>query len=510
MLDSSRSRPQDPSQQDDASDHVRLLAPVIVLVLGFTAIPVELRRFDPATLTLGLNTADLVRNVILYVPVGVVLTRLGLWRGVTIAALLSLFAESCQVFMMHRVPSPFDLAMNVVGAMIGLLVGSRCRVQLPSVRVNAWTGWLSLLAALTVLAALAPLAARAVVAIKARMERDNLSVNCRGATLPGSIEAHWTFDEIANGAIHDSSGNGLDGTLVGDPVLAEGIHGMAVRLDGETTYVDFGHPVDLRLMGSMTISAWINSRSFPRDDAAIVSTVSPGYQLDTTIDCGTRTIGFKFADSCGDVMVRYGATELRRDTWYHVGGVYDADARTMHVYLNGHLDDGILGGPVPAGQRTSSQPVCVGKRPDLPGYEFAGLIDDVQIYSRALKQVEIENAMNGVEIDSPATGKSAHAPAGEILEKRLKAHADRCYQPTQARDTLVPGLMVAMGVLSAMACAGFWPRHRLPGLGVSLAVGLLLVPAAAITLPWYAQWMLPVLSLAGGASIAVSSVAAIR
>ncbi len=183
--------------------------------------------------------------------------------------------------------------------------------------------------------------------------------------MPGSLEAHWTFDETVAGVVYDSSGNGLDGTLIGRAVLADGIHGMAVPLDGENDYVDFGHPVDLRLMGSMTICAWINSTSFPRDDAAIVSTLNPGYQLDTTVDRGPRTIGFKLADPCGNGMIRYGATELVRDTWYHVAGVYDADARTLNVYLNGHLDDGFLLGPVAPAQRASSQPVCVGRRPDF-------------------------------------------------------------------------------------------------------------------------------------------------
>ena len=326
--------------------------------------------------------------------------------------------------------------------------------------------------------------------------------------MPGSLEAHWTFDEMVAGVFHDSSGNGLDGTLIGGTVLADGVHGMAVRVDGEKDYVDFGHPVDLRLMGSMTISAWINSTSFPIDDAAIVSTLSPGYQLDTTVDRGPRTIGFKLADPCGNAMARYGATELVRDTWYHVAGVYDADARTLNVYLNGHLDDGFLQGPVAPAQQASSQPVCVGRRADLRGYEFAGLIDDVRIYSRALTQVEIEKAMNGVRIGSHPAGKAAHALAGEILEKRLTGHADRCHQPTRAEDALVPGLMVAVGVLSALACAGFWPGHRLSILGVSLAVGLLLFPAAAITLPPYVPWMIPVLSLTGGASVAVSLVRA--
>jgi hypothetical protein len=104
---------QDRSQQKHDCDRVKLLLPVIVIVLGTTAIPVELRGFDSATLSLGYNVWDLVVNMILYVPVGVVLAMLGFWRAIMIATLLSLFAEGCQFFCMHRFASPIDLALNV-------------------------------------------------------------------------------------------------------------------------------------------------------------------------------------------------------------------------------------------------------------------------------------------------------------------------------------------------------------------------------------------------------------
>ncbi len=345
---------QDRPQEKHDGDRVRLLVPVIVLVLGYTAIPVELRPFDFATLSLDCNARDLVANLILYLPVGMVLVGLGFWPAVIIATLLSLFAETCQLFMMYRYPSPIDLVLNVAGTMIGLIVSSRWRIHVPTIKVNVLTAWLSLLVAVALLTTLTNRG------LRARPEWKGLSVNCRGATLPGSLEAHWTFDEMVDGVIHDSSGNGLNGKPMGGTALADGIHGMAVRMAVEQDYVDFGHPVGLRLMGSLTICAWINSSSFPIDDAAIVSTHDPGYQLDTTIDKGPRTIGFKLNDTCGNGMARYGATELVRDTWYHVAGVYDADARTMDVYLNGHLDNGIQEGLVAPAQLPSSQPVFVG------------------------------------------------------------------------------------------------------------------------------------------------------
>ena len=91
----------------------------------------------------------------------------------------------------------------------------------------------------------------------------------------------------------------------------------------------------------------------------------PGYQLDTTVDTGPRTIGFKIVDPCGNLMARYGATELIRDTWYHVAGVYDADTRALNVYLNGHPDNGFLLAPVAPAQQASSQSIFVGRRADF-------------------------------------------------------------------------------------------------------------------------------------------------
>lgn len=474
-----------------------LLVPVIMLVLGATAIPVKLRSLDLANLSLDCDVRDMVVNLILYIPVGMVLSMLSFWRAVGVATFLSLFAETCQFFAMYRHPSLYDLALNVAGAITGLLVSWRWRIPALAIKMNVWT------AGLSVLLALAALGCVAILLLNGPSDGNLLSVNCRGSTVPGTIEAHWTFDQITSSVSHDSSGNGLDGTLIGGAMLAGGIHGNAVRLDGKKDYVDLGNPVELQLMGSMTISAWINLTSFPRDDAAIVSN-TPSYQLDTTVDTGPRTIGFKLDGPCGNFMARYGVTALVLDTWYHVAGVYDADNRTLDVYLNGHLDNGSLIGPVDRVHGPSSYPVCVGRRADWRGFEFAGLIDDVRIDSRALTQMEIEKAMIGVEIGNRPAGKTAHKLAGEILEKRPPDRIHHC-QSTRDEDLIVPGLMVAVGVLMGLACAGFWPGHRLAIPIVNLTAGLLVAPTTATTLlPLYFVCMLPLLSLAGGASVAIS------
>jgi hypothetical protein len=253
----------------------------------------------------------------------------------------------------------------------------------------------------------------------------------------------------------------------------------------------------------MTISAWIKSTSFPQDDAAIVSSRSNGvgFQLDTTIDKGPRTIGFKLGSSCGTTMARYGATPLALDTWYYVTGVYDADAKTMDVYLNGKLDNGFLLGPVEGMQKSSRKNVYAGRRSDSDQFGFAGEIDDVRIYSLPLTKAEIAADMHG-SMQSSAPQRAAGGDHGSA-PSRQEDRKEECSWSADPDDAKIAGAAATLGVLAAIACAGlFRASGPLSCLIASLVAGLLFVPATASTLPGPTRWMMLLLSLAGGASVA--------
>jgi Concanavalin A-like lectin/glucanases superfamily len=212
-----------------------------------------------------------------------------------------------------------------------------------------------------------------------------------------NLSAGYAFDEGSGTTASDASGNNITGTLTNGATWGPGRYGTAVNLDGVSDYVNLGNPSALQITGSITISAWINARSFPPDDGVIVSKRSSsltGYQLDTTIDEGPRSIGFKLTNTSGEKMMRYGRTALQTNTWYHVTGVYNAAAHTMDVYLNGELDNGTLIGTVSGAQINSGQAVVIGRRSGNTGYEFAGSIDEVRIYARALTQAEIQADMS--------------------------------------------------------------------------------------------------------------------
>jgi hypothetical protein len=453
--------------------------PVIFLIIAAAAIPVELRPWGRATFGFSIGTDDVLANIAAFVVLGVVLADLGFRKAVVVGALISTCAEAGQCFMVHRDPSAIDVISNVTGTIIGAYISRRWNLPPPEIAVGKWRAALAAAGALVLLAGFWASASDAV--------------NPHGATSPGTLEAHWNFDESAGRLALDSSPHNLNGIFRNHTKRVPGVRGGAVFLDGAKDYIDFNHSSAFRLKGSMTITAWINSASFPKDDAAIVSQFRNqiGYQLDTTIDKQVRGIGFKLASSCGDLMARYGATAMVIGTWYHVAGVYNAEARTMDVYLNGAPDNGVLVGPVTGTQRSSRSSVYVGRRSDLDGFNFTGAIDDVRIYSFALTKDEV-----------------AADKAGQIIRRTSQPqlqNAATCGTLSEYEDSKIPAAVASIGVLIALAGAGFWPSGRSYAcLLLSLAVGLLLLPLMPSSLPTVTAWLMPLVSLAGGASVAVS------
>jgi glucose/arabinose dehydrogenase/chitodextrinase len=272
------------------------------------------------------------------------------------------------------------------------------------------------------------LAARARDAASNLATSPTVNVTVSNSSATGPV-AGYAFEEGSGTTAADATGHGLTGALNGASWTG-GKYGTAVLLDGNDDYVDLGNPSALQITGGLTISAWVYSSAFPGDDAAIVSKRGQnGFQLDTTVDRGPRTIAFKLTSSTGSPMFRYGTTPLQLDTWYHVTGVYNPAAGALQVYLNGQLDNGDLVGAITASQQDSPMNVNIGRRAS-GGFLTNGRIDDVRIYGRALSQAEIQADMNtplagGTSTDPTPPSVSLTAPAdGAQVSEIVNVSAD--------------------------------------------------------------------------------------
>jgi uncharacterized protein (TIGR03437 family) len=235
-----------------------------------------------------------------------------------------------------------------------------------------------------------------------------LTLQASSPTVPTGLIAAYGFDAGSGTTAADASGNGITGNIHDAAWTTSSKFGKALSFNGSSNYVDLGNPASLQITGSMTWSAWVMATGDPADDGQIVA---KGWQFKTSPDTGPHTFGVAVAPagSPSSLTQRYSKTVRALNTWYYVAGVYNASARTLDIYVNGVLDNGVLRGTVPAAQASSSRNVTIGMNSD--GYNFKGVIDEVRIYGRPLSQAEIQKDMTTAISTYSATPASVTAPA---------------------------------------------------------------------------------------------------
>ena len=197
------------------------------------------------------------------------------------------------------------------------------------------------------------------------------------------LRAQLLFSEGAGLATADSSGNGNNGTLMNGPVWCTGHADSALRFDGVDDYVDIGNAANLNPTNAITIAAWFNTS---------MTNVSQYIVGKDNLPTGTLQYflrvqaGGKLRMAVRTNVENYltSAPAINANTWYHITGVYDGTS--LRLYLNGQL----LGAPLAAAGAMANNGVNVriGTKQDglLP---FKGVLDEVEIYDRALSAPEV-------------------------------------------------------------------------------------------------------------------------
>jgi len=217
--------------------------------------------------------------------------------------------------------------------------------------------------------------------------------------LAGSVQAadpdlvaHWRFDETSGTTAVDASGNGHDGTFMGDPQWVSGKLGNALEFDGSGDYLDCGASPDFEIPVNITIACWIKVNVFDKSWQAIMTTSDSSWRVhrsSTTNNIAWGTSGLNPTDLTG-------TTDVSTGDWFHVGCVYDGAQKLL--YINGALD---ASSNSTGNITTSTMPVYIGENSGATGRFWDGLIDDIRIYKRALTETEILGVMTGGGAEYP-------------------------------------------------------------------------------------------------------------
>jgi len=220
----------------------------------------------------------------------------------------------------------------------------------------------------------------------------------------GDIEAdlvgHWKLD----GNTADSSGNGHDGEIFGEPKWVDGKIGGAMEIDGDDWIEVPGTSAAegfAALEGQVTWTAW-----FKTSNSGVINTLMAQGPAGAAHVQGNRSINI---EASGVIMIRahsVGALTSLNSTavvndgeWHHVAvtTAFETDGTndTMKVYIDGDLSIGYETTTININQHSGPAAdfiVTLGARGTTP---FNGLIDDVRIYDHVLSEVEILSAMAG-------------------------------------------------------------------------------------------------------------------
>lgn len=218
-----------------------------------------------------------------------------------------------------------------------------------------------------------------------------------------SLVAHWSLDEGADLVAQDSSPSGSsDGQLMNGPTWVNGMIGSALRFDGLNDYIEFGNPPSVQLNSSMTIALWVFAERLT-DYPTLISKNGGfgdvGWAL--ALENGYPTLKIGQPGEKSKTSTRTSSAQISLGHWHHIAGVYNAGQKTLSIYVDGVLSNGLLNGAVPSSQRNSGQNINVGRRTRYPDNiarrYFKGTLDDIRIYDRALSSDELEALGQGQE-----------------------------------------------------------------------------------------------------------------
>ncbi|MEN6578350.1 MAG: LamG-like jellyroll fold domain-containing protein, partial [Phycisphaerales bacterium] len=214
------------------------------------------------------------------------------------------------------------------------------------------------------------------------------------AGLDPDLIAWWAYDEGTGTVASDGSGNGNDGTLTNSPTWVEGQLNMALRMTGGS-YVSA--PFISLNSRSFTIALWMNP-VLTGGSAVIFSQSQTGatnqsmhYRLggDSSTDAPVRGVRMGFYSNDLDSP----AGIFQDNTWYHVVFYYDYENKVRRIYVNGEqVSQGTSVDPY-LGTSGNTQ---VGRWDADTAQTYTGIVDDVQIYHRALSDAQIKKIMKGL------------------------------------------------------------------------------------------------------------------
>jgi hypothetical protein len=202
------------------------------------------------------------------------------------------------------------------------------------------------------------------------------------------------FNEAAGATTtSDASGLGNHGTLREAQFVA-GKFGNGLSFDGANDWVTVADAASLDLTTGMTIEAWVQPGAMSGWETVVMKQRGAGdmayalYAHDGAPQAGGVAAPAGYVSAGGAHQAIRGASALAAGEWVHLAVTYDRT--TLKIYVNGAL---VASRPQSGQIAVSGAVLRIGGNSSFTGEFYAGLIDEVRVYNRALSLEEIQTDM---------------------------------------------------------------------------------------------------------------------
>ena len=208
-----------------------------------------------------------------------------------------------------------------------------------------------------------------------------------------TLHGYWSMDVYNNTCIFDNStymNEGLFHNGMNSSSITTGKYGKGLEFDGVDDYVDLGNDTGLNLgTGDFTFMVWEKSHASSYANTTPILGNQPENVNVNGYVCGVKNAAFFYTVQNGQTTLINGTHDVTDDTWHHLAFVRKGN--NLSLYVDRSFDTGRTG---TIRNVTNNKDTCFSYENRTDWYHFDGMLDEAQLYNRALGRDEINASYN--------------------------------------------------------------------------------------------------------------------
>lgn len=208
-----------------------------------------------------------------------------------------------------------------------------------------------------------------------------------------SLKGYWPMDTYDTTWIYDNSTyqnygrfhNGINASNI-----TTGKYGKGLMFDGNDDYVDVGNDTSLNLgTGNFTFMVWEKSHATSYANTTVILSNQPENANWAGYVFGVKNTPFFYTAENGQFTSLNGSHDVTDSAWHHLA--YVRKGSNLSLYVDGAFDAGKTG---TLRNITNNQSTCFSNENRTDCCHFDGVLDEAQLFGRALSREEINASYN--------------------------------------------------------------------------------------------------------------------